>query len=946
MLKNIFLAVFILTTTILSAQSYSIRGKIFDEKKMSLPGAYVILQHPWGEDITAVATDLDGGFEIKNVEKGGYVVKVTFLGYEDLLKEVTIADQSLNLGNLQLAPGSTVLQEVQVKDRVPLGRVDGDTVSFNANAYKTMKDASAQDLIEKIPTVTVEGGQVKAQGENVQQILVDGKPFFGNDPTAALKNLPAEVIDKVQVFDQQSEQSQFTGFNDGATTKTINIVTKKGMNTGQFGKIYAGYGYQDKYQAGGNINVFNGDRRISFIGMTNNINVQNFSFDDILGMMGGGGGGRGGGGMMRGGGRGGGAGDFMVRSSGGVATTHALGINYSDQWGKNIEATGSYFFNLSNNTSLSELSRQYVDAEGVGPIYDENMEAHTRNINHRANLRLEWKIDSANSILFRPRVTWQSNIGDSDQEGITNQVGLLQNQLSNLLNTNYTALSLNSSLLWRHSFSKKGRTFSIDVSNGYSPKRGDNDLFAQSEIFFPFPDLVLTNQQATLDGNNWNISSNLEYTEPVGPNSQLSLNYKASWQQEESEKLTYDYSDLTGDYDLQNIFLSNVFSNDYYTRQAGAGYNYSKGKDFNFTARTNFQWSKLINDQTFPRDQTFEHTYRNLLPSAMLRYNLSPQSNIRLSYRTNTQLPSINQLQNVVDNSNPLQLSTGNPNLKQSYQHNIFLRFQNTNVEKSTVFFAMVGGGVTNDYIGTSTYFANADSPIFDSLQVQPGAQISLPVNLNGYSNIRSFITYGIPLKFIKSNLNLNLSYNYSRTPGMLNEQQNFANNNNFGAGFTFASNISDKVDFTLSTRPSFNYVTNTLQTRSNTNYFSESTSLRFNWIILDGFVLRTDLTHRLNSGLSKDFDQSYWLWNLAIGKKLFKNERGEISLAVNDLLGQNRSIGRTVTETYIEDNWTNALQRFVMLSFTYNLRNFRVGQEEPEMPMNRPPMMWGPPGH
>ncbi len=949
MSKSILFTAFLLLSSILAAQTYSVKGKIVDENKQPLPGAYVILQYPWGEDASAVATEVSGNFELKKVEKGGYVLKVSYLGYEELSKEITLSNQNISLGELQLSPSSTVLSEVQIKDRAPLGKVEGDTVSFSANAFKTMKDASAQDLIEKIPTVTVEGGQVKAQGESVQQVLVDGKPFFGNDPTAALRNLPAEVVEKVQVFDQQSEQAQFTGFNDGNTTKTINIVTKKGMNTGQFGKVYAGYGYDDKYQAGGNINLFNGQRRISFIGMTNNINVQNFSFDDILGMMGSGGGGRGG--MGRGGGRGGwggGAGDFMVRASGGVATTHALGINYSDQWGDKLEVTGSYFFNKSKNTSLKDLSRQYVTAEGEGPVYDENTVAHTDNLNHRLNFRIDWKIDSANSILFRPRMTWQSNMGDSDLEGFTNQEETLQNQLKNLLNTNYQALSLNSSLLWRHRFAKKGRTFSIDLSNGYAPKKGDNELFANSSVFFPVQDIVILNQQSSLDANTWNIASNFEYTEPLSENSQLSLNYRASWQQEDSDKRTYDYSAASDDYDLLNSQLSNVFSNDYFTQQAGTGYNYSKGRDLNFTARANFQWSKLLNSQEFPHVQEFDHTYRNILPFVMLRYNLTQQRNIRVFYRTNTQLPSLTQLQNVVDNSNPLQLSTGNPNLKQSYQHNLFIRFQNTNTEKSTIFFAMIGGGVTNDYIANSTYYANSDAPIFDSLEVQQGAQITLPVNIDGYRNMRSFMTYGIPLKFIKSNLNFNASYNYSRTPGLLNEQRNFSNNHSVGVGFTLASNISDKIDFTLAMRPSWNKAINTLQTRSNSEFLNLNSSLRFNWIILEGFVLRTDLTNQLYSGLSQDFDQNYWLWNLAIGKKIFKNERGEISLAVNDVLRQNRSISRNVTETFIEDSWTNALQRFIMLSFTYNLRNFRLGEPAPETPTNRPPMMmWGrPPGH
>ena len=941
-MKKILPALLLFLSLALTAQTYSIRGKILDENKGSLPGAYVTLQYPWGEDVTAAAAENNGNFELKNVEKGGYVIKVSYLGYEELKKEVTISNSNLNLGDLQLSPGSTVLSEVEVKDRVPLGKVEGDTVSFSANAFKTMKDASAQDLIEKIPTVTVENGQVKAQGDNVQQVLVDGKPFFGNDPTAALKNLPAEVIDKVQVFDQQSEQSQFSGFNDGNTTKTINIVTRKGMNTGQFGKVYGGYGYDDKYQLGGNINVFNGTRRISFIGMSNNINVQNFSFDDILGMMGSSGGGRrGGGGGRGGGGRGGGGSvsDFFVQSSGGIATTHALGINYSDKWGEKFEVTGSYFFNKSKNNSIEDLNRQFVTDEGVGDIYDEASSTNSNNLNHRLNARMEWKVDSSNSFLFRPRVTWQTNDGSTLTNGLTTLAADTLNLTDNDYFSGYEGLNFSSSLLWRHRFNKKGRTFSIDISNGYAPKNGNSSLYSYNEIFFKNDTSFLLNQQASLDANSWNVGANFEYTEPLGENSQLWANYRASWQQEQSDKLTYDYSGVTEGFDLLNSQLSNVFSNDYYTQQAGLGYNYSKGRDLTITTRANLQWARLLNDQEFPDQRQFDQTFYNVLPFAMLRYNMDKEHNVRIFYRTNTNLPSISQLQNVVDNSNPLQLKTGNPNLKQSFQHNLFARYQATNTEKSTIFFAMAGGSVTNNYIANSTYFARSDAPIFDSLDVQPGAQVTQPVNLNGAYSLRSFVTYGIPVKFIKSNLNFNFSYNYARSPGLVNEELNYANNNTFGLGVTLASNISDRIDFTLSARPSWSRVNNTLQTNSNTEYLNQNTGLRFNWIIVEGFVLRTDITHQLYSGLSQDFNQHYFLWNLGIGKKLFKNERGEITLAVNDLLKQNRNIARTVTETYIEDTWTNALQRFVMLSFTYNIRNFRLGEPAETPPSGRP--MW-----
>ncbi len=955
-MKHLAGVIFLLFSQLLSAQTFSIKGKIADENNNPLPGVTVALQHPWGDPVMGTASKADGTFELNGVGKGGYNLVFSTLSYKTLKKQVTLSNADVRLDPINLEPDALVLSGVDIKSTVPLAQQKNDTTEFNAAAVKVMKDASASELIEKLPTVTVENGTLKAQGENVGQVLVDGKQFFGSDPTAALKNLPAEVIEKVQIFDQQSEQSQFTGFQDGNTTKTINIVTKTGMRNGQFGKVYAGYGYEDKYQAGGNINFFDGDRRVSLIGMTNNINIQNFSIDDILGVMGGGGGGGGGrgggargcgGGMPRGGGGGAGAGDFLIRPQGGIATTTATGINYTDKWGQKTEVNLSYFFNIGNNDSESRTNRQFLNNGEFAQFYNENSQSQTDNQNHRVNARIEFKLDSMNTLLLRPRFTLQRNNGNTSTFGQTTFNGDLLSESNNGYRSNLTGVNFNNSLLWRHRFNKKGRTVSLDFSSGYAPKNGSSTLLSNDAYFKganPVYDSL--DQQSRLDINSWNLAGNLEYTEPLGQYSQLLLNYRASYQQEASDKKTYDFFAPDQAYTQLNENLSNVFSNDYITHQTGAGYNFSKGRELNFNVRANAQWAKLNNEKTYPKAGQFDHTFFNVLPSAMLRYTIDKQRNIRVFYRTNTQLPSVEQLQDVINNTNPLQLSVGNPNLKQSFQQNLFVRYQSSNPEKSSTFFGMIGGGATNNYIANATYLASSDDPIFQQYAVQPGAQLTRPVNLDGYWNIRSFLSYGRPVKWIKTNINIDLSYNYTRSPGQINNVLNYANNNSIGVGLTFASNISDKVDFTVSARPSWNKINNSLLTGSNTEYISESSRLKFNWIIVEGFVLRTDLTHTLYSGLTDGYNQNYWLWNLGIGKKILKNDRGEITLAVNDLLKQNRNITRNITETYIEDLQTNALQQFVMLSFTYNLRNFNSGKQSSRQPeefggFGPPPDRW-----
>lgn len=937
-MKKILISFFTLASFSLAAQTYSILGVVADEANKPLPGAHVNISYPWDEIVQATVTEADGSFEFSNIPNGGYAIHISFLGYENFKKEITVSNQNISMGFIQLEEGSVNLNEVQVTENIPLAVQDGDTTSYNADAFKTLPDASAEDLISKMPGVVIENGKVQAQGEDVKEVLVDGRPFFGNDPTAALRNLPAEVVGKIQVFDQRSDQANFSGFDDGETSKTINIITRPGMRNGQFGKITAGYGYEDKYQASGNTSFFDGARRISIIGMSNNVNQQNFASEDLLGVSGGGGRGRGGrsrggrGGSRGGGSRGGGgsSSDFLVQQQGGIATTNAFGINYSDNWGKKFEISGSYFFNISDNDSEDDLNREYIDVEGSSEIYDEFNTAQTENLNHRLNFKLEYQIDSANSIIMRPRLTMQQNNGFSTTFGETNLNNNLLNQTDNNFTSDLSAINFSNSLTFRHKFKKRGRTFSIGINSGYNDNLGES--FLKSQDLFMVHNVLNTDtldQLSDLTTKGWNLSSNFSYTEPLSEKASLMFNYRASWRDDDSDKTTFDYEEETLSYTLFNEQLTNVFTNEYFTQQVGGGYNYRVGRDLFIMARANAEWASLESQETYP-DQTdpIVRDYFNILPMFMVRYNFSKHENMRLFYRTNTQNPSVNQLQNVVDNSNPLQLSVGNPNLDQATQHRLYLRYSKTNVEKATIFYFLISGSYSNNYIANSIYSSRSGHPIFEDLEVQPGTQLTQPVNIDGYWNVRSFITYGIPLKKIKTNLNLDLSGNYTRSPGIIEDVQNFSDTKTVGLGLTFSSNISDKFDFTISSRSSLNNSTNSIQSGLNTKYLTQNSRFKIGMILSKGIVFRTSIVHQLYSGLSEGFEDNYFLWNAGIGKKIFKNQRGEITLSVFDMLNQNRSISRNVTEVYIEDTRSIVLQRYLMLSFTYNFRNFATKKQ------------------
>jgi len=936
---NKFLPILILFFALnLSAQDIVIKGKVINEKdSKAVEGAYVSLLYPWNEEVKAAVTAADGTFEIKNIEKGGYNLKITFLGFENLTTELTL-NTSTTLETFRLKEGSLNLSEIEVKETLPLAQQLGDTTQYNADAFKTLPDANAEQLLEKMPGVVVDGGKVQAQGEDVTQVLVDGKPFFGNDPTAALRNLPAEVISKIQVFDQQSEQAQFSGFADGETTKTINIITRPNMRNGQFGKIYGGYGYDNKYDAGGNMSLFDGKRRISLIGQSNNVNIQNFSTDDLLGVVSsgrgrGGRGGRGGGG--RGGSRGGFGGStnsFLVNAQNGIATTNAAGINYSDQFGEKVEVTGSYFFNWSDVDEVENLKRTYLeDQTETSEIYTEDNFSNSKNINHRFNMRFEWKIDSANTLSIRPRLSFQHNDGFATTYGETNATETLLNRTDNEYQSNLNGIDFSNSLSYRHRFGKRGRTASLSVRTSYNDKNGDSQLYSEDYFLRGMTATEDTiDQVADLLSDGWSVSSRLSYTEPLSERSQLSLDYRNTVRQDKSDKETYDFADSEGSYDILNEQLSSVFTNTYTTNQMGGGYRYNKGRDLRIMVRAFFQIADLDSDLTFPLEDQISRRYYSVLPMAMLRYRFNKMSNIRFFYRSSTQSPSVEQLQNVVDNSNPLLLSVGNPGLDQSVEHRVNMRYSKTNTNKANVFYFMINGGYTKNYVGTATYLSRSDNPIFEDLEIVPGAQLTRPVNLNGYWNLRSFITYGVPIAPLKVNFSLDISANYTRTPGLLDDALNYSNNNTYGAGVTFASNISDKLDFTISTRSSISDVNNTLENATDSRYWSQNSKLRLGWILPLGIIFRSEISYQYYSGLSDGFNKDYFLWTAGIGKKLFKNQRGEITLSVFDLLNQNRRISRNITDVYIEDVQTNVLQRYAMLKFTYNFLNFNTGKKIP----------------
>ncbi|MES2286067.1 MAG: outer membrane beta-barrel protein [Bacteroidota bacterium] len=913
----------------IQAQNFTINGQLTDQSNQPTVFANVILLQPSDSSlITGATSDLDGNFKIENVLPGKFILKISYIGYDDVFLNKEVTNESLLLSKLVLKEKATKLKEVTVVSAMTPVLQIGDTTQINAGAFKTNPDANAEDLVTKMPGITLLDGKVQAQGENVQKVLVDGKEFFGDDANAVLKNLPAEVIDKIQIFDKKSEQSQLTGFDDGNTSKTINIITKPQFKNGTFGKVFGGYGYEDKWKAGLNLNIFKNKERITILANTNNINDQNFSSEDLLGVMSSSGGGNKGGGSGRMGGQGkpdgqsNDANNFLVDQKNGITTTHSFGINYANQW-KKVDFTGSYFINYSDNNSTNNLFRQYITSRNEGLSYKENSERNSSNVNHRASFKVDWKIDSLNSVLFQPKISVQKNDGSSSLFGENMQSSSVLSNTSNGYKSNLTGINVSSSILYRHQFNKKGRTFSLNITPGYNQNNGNSNLNSTTHFFADTLSEDSLNQLANLYVQGLSFSSNMVYTEPLNVNSQLMFSYGTNFNLSESDKATYNFSGGDDSYNSLDTALSNKFNSEYQSHSFGTSYRYQKGK-LNFNTGLSYQYAQLKAEQVFPNSFGLDKTFNSILPNARFQYKFSSKKSLRIFYRSSNNAPSVNQLQNVINNNNPLQLTSGNPDLKQDWQNALTLRYSSSNTEKSRSFFLLLSGTYTKNYIVNNTFIASGDTLIAPGIILTSGSQLSRPDNQDGYFNVRSFNNYSFPVSKIKSNLNFNVGGMYSRTPGIVNNKLNYANSSNVGFGLALSSNISEKFDFTLSSNTTYNTNSNTLQANLNSIYYNQNTKFKIQVMPWKSLVLQTDLSHQYNSGLSANFNQNYLLWNAAIGYKFLKNNQGELRLSVFDILKQNNSITRNITETYYEDVQTNVLQQYFLLTFTYNIKQFK----------------------
>lgn len=908
----ILINIFLLSSNAFAQQP--IRGKIVDSLSNEIiAGASVSLFNQKDSLITSTSTSISGQFLLKALPEASYILQINAMGYKRY--RMILDRQSLSIAKviaIPLSVDNTLLADVNIAAPPPMVVLKGDTIEFNASSFTTEPYADSDALIAQLPGVEIdEEGNLKSDGDDVQRIMVDGKEFFSSDPRIAMKTLPADIIDKIQIIDEKSDQAKFTGFDDGERKKIMNIVTKVDRRNGYFGKVAGGYGNMERYNTGSSVNAFDGNKRLSLNLVSNNVNQQNFSMEDVAG------------GSTtrtrgRGGNRGGGGGS-------GLRATNNFAANYNNEWWDKLKANGNYTFNNTNSSTISLLNREYLIGKRNNQLSAQNQNNKGENSSHRANFKLEYELDSNNSIIFSPNIQYQkvSSISHSNnlttfdtKEPINSSV---REQESSRSNINFSG-----NFTYRRKLNTKGRTLSLAVNGSANSNNGLAHNLSLNEFY---TDFLLNRVDTTNNKNNSNANGNgftsrLAYTEPISKSSRLQANYSLRNTNSYSNRETFEFLAETGQLGELNTRLSNEFKNDYMYHSGGLGFLFSMEK-IRFDVGLDFQQAHSKSVRVFPIEANTNSQFTSYLPNAGFTYRISKQKSLQFNYNTATKAPNINQLQDVVNNQNTLNIRTGNADLKQEYGHRFSLRYKAANREKGVNFSANANADFANNKIVNSTFLASQDTLIDAGVLLGKGGRFTRPENVNGYYNFRGNTTLGIPLKKLKMNINLNVGAFYTRDIGLLNNELSSSSSSGINQRIAINSKISQKVIVSFTYSGNYSNVENSLNPELSYDFYRQNIKNDFTFLFWKGIRTSSTLNYHYNTGLTNNDSQSFILWNASIGKKLFKRQNGEITLTAYDIFNNNTSLTRNISDQYIEDRESNILNQYFILGFTYNLRKF-----------------------
>jgi hypothetical protein len=909
-MKQLLILVLSVLSLSVVAQKFDIEGKVLNENNEPLPFATTVLLNKSDSIMVQFfITKNDGKFELKGVKQGDYILQISFVGYKTLYKNISV-NSNMVIEPLNLEVDNVSLKGIDVEaERTPM-KIKNDTVEYNAASFKTQPNANVEDLLKKLPGVEVDkSGNVNAQGEKVTKVLVDGKEFFGDDPKKATKNLPANAIDKVQVFDKQSETSEFTGVDDGERIKTINLVLKEGKKSGYFGNTMAGYGTpNDLYEAKTNINRFTKKTQLSVLGMSNNINDQGFSLDDYADFMGGFRN------LMSSGmvsfGANGPTTNLNTSLDYGLTKSYAGGLNFNYDFGKKKEFNANYFINSIENEQNSETVRNYFN---TSDNFNTNSNSYqlNKNLNHRAYINFKTNIDSLSD--FRIKGNGKLNTGSSyltnNQKSIDNE-NITKSTFSTINDGTGVGYDISTNIQYRKKFKKLGRSVVTDFDLGTAKDDYTTDYNAANEYFFTdsvlgnFSVVDSINQLQYYKNNKYNYGGEFSYTEPLGKKRYIELNleHQASFTELDKRFFDYNLENKQGNY---NSSLSNNYDYRQTSSIAGLRFKISREK-YNVTIGSSIQQSVLNGNLTL-RDTTVRKELYNYIPFVRYDYRFASSKRMSIRYKGDVNMPSITQLQPVVDNTNPLQIYVGNPELNAEYQHNIRWRYFSFSQFSFTSFFATL--------IGTYTKNKITNTVTIDSLF----RQVTTPKNVDYDYNLSAFMHFSTPIKKLGIKISLQPGANYNNGLIYINNELTKTQRYTNSMTLRVDNKNKDKVDVQVGTVISHNLTKYIESKQLDQEFISSNYYIDFTYYFLKTFTFSTSADYTVYSGDAFQNTQAIPIIKGSISKLILKN-KGEIKFRVFDALNKNIGFSRNSTLNYVEEVTTNNISRYYMLTFTYSL--------------------------
>ncbi|WP_299889491.1 outer membrane beta-barrel protein [uncultured Lacinutrix sp.] len=911
MRKLLLLASLLFATVSFSqTKEFKVIGKLIAANDQSpLEAATVYMQRVKDSTlVTYTISDKNGVFSLEDTTSDEYLnFYISYVGYKTYLQKLKIDKEIIDLETILLEEDSNTLDEVIIKSTAPV-TIKQDTLEFNVKSFKTKKDANVEDLLKQLPGVEIdEEGKIKVNGKEVNKILVNGKPFFGNDPSITTKNLTKDIVEKIQIVDTKTKAEAFTGEAGSKENKTINLTIKEENNKGVFGRVAAGGGTDERYEFAGMLNVFDNDQRISVLAGGNNTNSPGFSFGEISKMFG-----RGGGMNF------GGNGSFTIggRSFGGgqgITTSKNAGLNYADKIGETTEVSSDYFYASSSSVNESSSQRETILSDSRF-FTNSNSRSDNDTDSHTANLEFEIETDSTFQINIVPSFSYSKTRTIFGREDETlNEERVLTNQSSTDSDVERLAKQFSNQLTLTKRFGAKGAFVRFELENRINRDESDDFINSNTEIFGASPETIIRNQFTDGENNSNGLTAEFTYRLPiVAKKLFLNFEYEYSRDKDENRESTFDFDDISQSFSIFNTDLSTDFEYTDSRSIPGVGLTY-RGKKWSTRFNASYNIRTLKNEDLLRPQFNVERDFKNLQLRYNIDYRFSEKESIYMGYRLNNNPPALRQLQAYTDVSNPLNTIIGNPNLEPSNTHRLYVGYNSFDWQKRTGMYVNVSANVNNNQVISKTVVepetlkrTTTYENVNGNYNFNASGNYSKNFKLDSLRNIK--LRVGAWSSFSK-NINFNNDIKYSSTVSAITP--------NVGLDFIWKNTFEFKPYYRITfTNNAFDI--DAFQDREFTRH---SAGIKTATFLPKKLEWRNDISFNYNPDVAEGFQKSAWFWNATLAYSVLK-DKGAVTLKVYDLLNQNTNARRTATQDYIEDSQSTVLQQYFMLSFSWKFNS------------------------